>query len=269
MNIVKISKQIEVTAAILEDSSVRVSGEINQTPMILIESKGFYEQGKDSFKKWLAEAERSLPFLAPFDRGRFYLTEMDHNKGSDGSGFWSTSEREGHKSIKLFFRPIGVLSAAWSMELWRERGRHQMDCQLYGDQRTKRFLTKYQVKAVAVEVSRQFAIACNLFQSPHMFPVRIRERKQGKSIQWHQAREYYSVIPRAHPANDQGIQQGAQVRLSQDAIKRCAHQVRAHTRLLVHPRWGKSVGKRVPVKASWRGPREWSVGKQIYSLTRR
>jgi len=264
MNITKINNEIQKTLKVLSRSKIFIGSSVMKSPMITYRFLPASELQNDDIRNMLQETGDSLPFVSPFPEGRFFMEASVSTE--DCVGFWRTVKRDGKSVIQLGLRPILLRGVCWLMDTWREDGKYQVKSMVYGDRRAR--LTREQCHAVSVEATRQFAVACNLFLSPHMHPVRVRENKKGKSVEWYRKREYYKVVPRAHPANNKSVHDGAQVVLTPDAVKRCAHQVRAHTRLLRHPRWGESVGKRITVKAAWRGAREWSEGNQIYTLAK-
>lgn len=109
-------------------------------------------------------------------------------------------------------------------------------------------------------------IFCYEYLCPVNFLVRVQPSSPGKSVQWLQAREHYTLVNRHHPANDES----AKNRLAIDsptAIQRIAHSRRAHTRLLKSPRYKDKVGVRIFIRATWVGPKEWrDTAGQTYKI---
>jgi hypothetical protein len=110
---------------------------------------------------------------------------------------------------------------------------------------------------------------CYEYLAPHNFNVRVTPGNQGKSVEWVQAREHYTLIHRKHPANAKGLQEGSVVKShsADEHHQRIAHSRRAHTRLLSASRYTYAKGQRVPVRASWCGPKEWKdTAGQTYKI---
>jgi hypothetical protein len=103
-----------------------------------------------------------------------------------------------------------------------------------------------------------------VFQPVHVSPP--RDLSISRSVEWRQAREYYTVVHRRHAANVKGLAVGSVVADKTETLT--AHARRAHTRILKSPRWGASMGKRIWVRACWVGPKEWqdAESKQIYRI---
>lgn len=130
------------------------------------------------------------------------------------------------------------------------------------NERTKQLNPSVLVGRIAVHLS--------LFRNPLLMTVKASPQpKQGKSVEWVKAREYYTVIHRRHSANTKGaVERGT---YGDDTLKRIAHARKAHFRILRSEKWGKNQGARVFVSATWVGPREWidAESKQIYTIQRK
>lgn len=108
-------------------------------------------------------------------------------------------------------------------------------------------------------------LACYEYLAPYNFTAVVSPDRSGKSVKWIQAREHYTVIHRKHPANTVGF--NGRVTESSAVIERLAHSRRAHTRLLKSARYTFKRGQRVPVRASWVGPKEWrDTAGQVYKI---
>lgn len=94
--------------------------------------------------------------------------------------------------------------------------------------------------------------------------LRVRDKTEGKSVQWHQAREHYLVL---HHNTAKSCQQG-KLGVSHEDIIRGAHWRRAHLRRLSSDKFKHKKGLLVPVKKAWVGPEEW-IGhdQKIYKVT--
>jgi len=116
-----------------------------------------------------------------------------------------------------------------------------------------------------------FVKLCYHYLAPHNFSAVVIPSTQGKSVEWRQAREHYVIVHRHHSANNAAHSEGAVV-TSEKAREahRIAHSRRAHTRLLRSEKWKNSRGRRVFVKATWCGPKEWrDTAGQTYRLAPR
>jgi hypothetical protein len=93
--------------------------------------------------------------------------------------------------------------------------------------------------------------------------VRVRPNVEGKSVQWHQAREHLLVM---HHAKAQKLQQ-KQVGPSDKDLVRGAHWRRKHLRRLSSDKFVHKKGLLVPVKRAWVGPEEWKGNdNKIYKV---
>ena len=112
---------------------------------------------------------------------------------------------------------------------------------------------------------------CAEVATPGNFVARVTPPAEGRSVEWLQAREHFTVLHRSHPANR--VEAGAVVHAAtQDVnLQRVAHARRAHTRLLSSAKFKHKQGLRVPVRSSWVGPKEWqdTASKQVYKLIER
>jgi hypothetical protein len=92
------------------------------------------------------------------------------------------------------------------------------------------------------------------------------DKRNGKSVEWINARTYYTVVHRRHAANSKSVKHGAII--GDNSALRTAHARRAHFRVLRSEKWGASIGRRIMVRACWVGPKEWqdAESKQIYRI---
>lgn len=99
------------------------------------------------------------------------------------------------------------------------------------------------------------------FQSVKVGPE--PELCDGRSVEWRQAREFYTVVHRRSGAGRSGG-----VLPHQRSVALAAHARRAHERVLRSERWGASRGKRVWVRSAWVGPKEWrdEASRQVYRV---
>jgi len=105
--------------------------------------------------------------------------------------------------------------------------------------------------------------------SPQVHIATVCPEREHKSVEWRRARTHYTLITHGHPANKTGILAGARVSSDREGeLTRMAHNRRAHYRMLRHERYRYARGKRVFVKASWVGPKEWrdEGGRQVYRI---
>lgn len=103
----------------------------------------------------------------------------------------------------------------------------------------------------------------------HMASVEPATNGEPRSVQWLKARTHFTFISHGHPANKKGVAKGSRVPSDPDKeLFRMAHNRRAHFKTLVHPRYRYARGRRIFVKATWVGPKEWrdEGGKQIYRI---
>jgi hypothetical protein len=103
----------------------------------------------------------------------------------------------------------------------------------------------------------------------HLATVEPATNGEPRSVQWVKARTHYTFISHGHPANKKGVGVGS--RVPSDPTKeltRMAHNRRAHYKHLQHPRYRFARGRRIFVRATWVGPKEWrdEGGKQIYRI---
>lgn len=116
---------------------------------------------------------------------------------------------------------------------------------------------------------RPLLILSWFYFSGMMQPVRVspsHEKSAGRSREWIQAREFYTVVHRRHAANVKGIASGASIADKSAALT--AHSRRAHTRILRSPKWGANMGKILWVRSCWVGPKEWrdAESMQVYRI---
>jgi hypothetical protein len=100
--------------------------------------------------------------------------------------------------------------------------------------------------------------------------AKVEPGKPGKSVQWIQAREHYTVINRNHAANKKGVPRGSMVNQDESKhITRIAHTRRAHDRVLRSDRYKAMRGKTIQISSTWVGPEEWkdSAG-QVYRIAK-
>lgn len=104
--------------------------------------------------------------------------------------------------------------------------------------------------------------------APNNHIAQVRPRKGNHNVHWQQARTHYTIIAHGHPANSASVKQGERVAVDEAAIKRMAHNRRAHWRTYRHERFTYARGARRWIKQAWCGPKEWldAGGKQIYKI---
>jgi hypothetical protein len=105
--------------------------------------------------------------------------------------------------------------------------------------------------------------------SPNIHVAEVRPADEHRSVEWVRARTHYTLITHGHPANRQEVKEGERVQADQQGeLTRMAHNRRAHYKTLRHERFRFARGKRIFVKATWVGPKEWrdEGGKQIYRI---
>lgn len=118
---------------------------------------------------------------------------------------------------------------------------------------------------VAVKAAFRHVVAfCRLFQAGFTHVAAIRPINENKSVEWCKAQEHYVLLTSRHPANTDG---GNQMNYDEnEVIRRMAHRVRAHKRVLRSPRFRKKMGQTIWIQEQWRGPKEWinKRSRQIY-----
>ena len=93
--------------------------------------------------------------------------------------------------------------------------------------------------------------------------VKVSERRPGKSVEWHLAREHYLLLP-AQVAHAMST---ARTGLTDRLQRRAAHWRRAHFRRLTHPAFRHKLNQVVPVREAWIGPTEWQgLDGKIYAV---
>ncbi len=105
--------------------------------------------------------------------------------------------------------------------------------------------------------------------SPNIHMATVQPSEQGRSVQWIKARTHYTLITHGHPANKATVRHGDRIASDTgEELTRMAHNRRAHYKTLKHERYKYARGRRIFVKATWVGPKEWKDegGKQIYRI---
>jgi hypothetical protein len=107
------------------------------------------------------------------------------------------------------------------------------------------------------------------FFDPGTHVVAIRPVNAMKSVEWIRSQEHYVFLTQSAALKDdsQDTGQRGEGKEGEDRIiKRMAHWVRAHERVLRSPRFRFKQGQTVPVKQQWRGPKEWADkrSRQVY-----
>jgi hypothetical protein len=98
--------------------------------------------------------------------------------------------------------------------------------------------------------------------------VEVTPDKKGKSVEWTRARTHYTLITHGHPAN-RPHREGATIAADREGeLTRMAHNRRGHFRTLTAARFTYARGKRVFVRSTWVGPKEWreAGSRQIYRI---
>lgn len=105
--------------------------------------------------------------------------------------------------------------------------------------------------------------------SPNIHMATVQPAEPGRSVQWIKARTHYTLITHGHPANKATVKHGESIASDTSGeLTRMAHNRRAHYKTLKHERYKYARGRRIFVKATWVGPKEWKDegGKQIYKI---
>lgn len=93
--------------------------------------------------------------------------------------------------------------------------------------------------------------------------LRVSERKPGKTVGWHFAREHFLVLPRKQA---QACQKGKRGPTDKE-IERAAHYRRAHMRRLMSEMFTHKRGQSVFVRQAWIGPEEWEgLDDKVYKV---
>ncbi len=130
------------------------------------------------------------------------------------------------------------------------------------EQNESRKSVAYQVYCIV----RTFAVDA---MSDIVHTAQVVPNRPGKSVEWIKARTHYTLIHHGHPANTKNLSEGSHVAVDRkEQLTRMAHNRRAHYKTLKHERFRYARGKRIFVKASWVGPKEWKDegGHQIYRI---
>jgi hypothetical protein len=123
-----------------------------------------------------------------------------------------------------------------------------------------------EVISAAMDCFISFAIDAML---PSTHIATVRPDQPGRSVEWLRQRTHYTLITHGHPANNPNVREGGNVVSDPKAeLRRMAHARRAHYRELRAARFRFARGKRVFVRASWVGPKEWREegSRQIYRI---
>jgi hypothetical protein len=96
-------------------------------------------------------------------------------------------------------------------------------------------------------------------QDPGVHVAAVRPVNGMRTVQWTKAQEHHVLLHRTHPANrPAGDSSSKPVDYDEAAvIRRMAHRVRAHFRVLRAARFRHKRGQAVRVREQWRGPKEW------------
>lgn len=115
----------------------------------------------------------------------------------------------------------------------------------------------------AWEILTKFAIDA---LSPANHIAASSPNKPERSVEWKKARTHYIILNRSHPANKVGMT-GKIEHDQNKAIERIAHARRAHYRLLKSEKFRNKRGKRIFIRSTWIGPKEWEDTKgNIYII---
>lgn len=121
------------------------------------------------------------------------------------------------------------------------------------------------IASSAVASLASFLLDCAM---PATHIAEVRPCRGNHKVSWQQARTHYTLIAHGHPANKPTVARLARVVVTDDDIKRMAHDRRGHWRTYRHERFTYARGSRRWIKQAWCGPKEWldAGGKQIYKI---
>ena len=172
--------------------------------------------------------------------------------------------------VKVFLHPSGTPGVAdWNVRAFSHKSGEEIT---EGDQ-GQLILEKHRQEALDRLVGILIAsleLLAKEYLRPSNHVAKVEPGKPGKSVQWVQAREHYTIINRNHAANKKGIARGSTVNQDESKhITRIAHTRRAHDRVLRSERYKAMRGKTIQISSTWVGPEEWkdSAG-QIYRITK-
>jgi len=120
--------------------------------------------------------------------------------------------------------------------------------------------------SIIIRHTLSFGLDC---MEPNTHMATVHPADERRSVEWVKARTHYTLITHGHPANRKEVQEGERVKGDATGeLTRMAHNRRAHYKTLKHERFRFARGKRIFVKATWIGPKEWADegGKQIYKI---
>jgi hypothetical protein len=184
--------------------------------------------------------------------GRIYFRVLD------------TKHRVG-KNV-LFYFEFGRKSGDFDIALWSDRDKRW-------NIKIRANVKDSQLDDAYFEIYRQLVGSVVAFSvdsmSPNIHMATVAPDEPGRSVQWRKARTHYTLISHGHPANKATVGHGARIANDTSAeLVRMAHNRRAHYKTLKHERYKFARGKRIFVKATWVGPKEWrdEGGKQIYRI---
>ena len=108
-------------------------------------------------------------------------------------------------------------------------------------------------------------IFCQQFACGGTHLAAVQPVNAQRSIQWCKAQEHYVLLSSRHPVNHAGAKRETEYD-ENDVLKRMAHRVRAHQRVLRSARFRHKMGQKIWIQEQWRGPKEWinKRSRQIY-----
>lgn len=120
------------------------------------------------------------------------------------------------------------------------------------------------------EAMTQFAVLwakfARHFSDPSKHVAKVRPINAMKSVEWAKSQEHYVFLSTDYRSESESGSPREQSDHESQTLKRMAHWVRAHNRMLRSPRFRFKQGQTVRVKEQWRGPKEWADkrSRQIY-----
>lgn len=173
--------------------------------------------------------------------------------------------------VKVFLNPSGVAGMAdWSVRAFSHKTGKEITQGKHGELILEKHRQDALDRTVGILIA-SLEIISKEFLRPGNHVAKVEpEQRPGKSVQWVQAREHYTVINRNHAANNKNITHGSTVHQNESShITRIAHTRRAHDRVLRSEKFKAMRGKTIQIASVWIGPPEWKdTAGQIYRITK-
>jgi len=238
---------------------------------------------------WLAEVQKMETLAAlgvaifptPFPCFRYWIKAGNHtvwagcvDRHDAGLGIVCviTDAAKAKVVLKVFVHPPRIPGkTSWNCRMFRFDDGKEITTGKHGRGHLPPDMQKKIDRTVIVCIT-VLHLMCRDYLRPSNFVARVSpEDRPGKSVEWVQAREHYTIIHRTHAANSKNVAQGEVVEQNEEKhILRVAHTRRAHERVLRSEKFKYMRGQTIQIKATWVGPPEWkNTAGQIYRIVER